>query len=63
MPERSGFPSGAFGVGASRFGFPSAARGTLGVGYEGHCAPSDAERLAKTETAATTNRHRVSAVG
>src|SRR5262245_45230736 len=32
MPERSGLPSSAFGVGAERFGLPSGSRGTPGVG-------------------------------
>src|SRR5579883_1992857 len=40
MPLRSGLPSAVLGVGALRFGFPSAVRGTPGVGYEGHWAIS-----------------------
>src|SRR5262245_18758072 len=32
MPERSGCPSGAFGAGAFRFGWPFASRGMPGVG-------------------------------
>ena len=51
IPEKSTLPSAVRGVGASRFGLPSAARGTPGVGYEGHCAPSvdvTAMRMANT---------------
>ncbi|HKE82693.1 MAG TPA: hypothetical protein VKB50_03025, partial [Vicinamibacterales bacterium] len=40
MPEKSTLPSAVRGVGASRFGLPSAARGTPGVVYDGHCANS-----------------------
>src|SRR6187200_573701 len=51
IPEKSTLPSAVRGVGASRFGLPSAVRGTPGVGYEGHCAPSvdvTAMRMANT---------------
>src|SRR3954467_15844745 len=39
-PEKSGWPSAAFGAGAVRFGLPSAVLGTFGVGYFNHCAPA-----------------------
>src|SRR6187200_991375 len=51
IPEKSTLPSAVRGVGASRFGLPSARRGTPGVGYDGHCAPSvdvTAMRMANT---------------
>ena len=54
MPEKSTLPSGVRGVGASRIGLPSGVRGTPGVGYDGHCAPSDgasATHIAITPTA------------
>jgi hypothetical protein len=54
MPEKSTLPSGKRGDGASRIGFPSAVRGIPGVGYDGHCAPSDgasATHTAMTHTA------------
>src|SRR5678816_1397487 len=43
IPEKSTLPSAVRGVGASRFGLPSAIRGTPGVGYDGHCAPSEGD--------------------
>src|SRR6266853_2133929 len=46
IPDRSGLPSGIFGAGAERFGFPSGVRGTPGVG-DFHCADAgtkDAKR-------------------
>src|SRR6185436_9522970 len=43
IPEKSTLPSGVRGAGPSRIGLPSF-RGTSGVGYEGHCAPSVAVR-------------------
>ena len=53
MPDRSGLPSGVRGAGPSRTGLPSF-RGTSGVGYDGHWAPSDgatATQIASTPTA------------
>src|SRR5215471_20118510 len=41
-PERSGWPSGARGAGAARFGLPSGVRGTPGVGRFSHCAAKGA---------------------
>src|SRR3954452_16103782 len=41
-PVRAGCPSAALGAGASRFGLPSAVRGTFFVGYVGHCADAGA---------------------
>ena len=46
MPEKSTLPSAVRGAGASRFGFPSAVRGTPGVGYDGHCAPIEGASVA-----------------
>jgi hypothetical protein len=43
MPERSGLPSGVFGAGAARFGFPSAVRGVPAAGYFNHWAEAGAE--------------------
>src|SRR5436190_2695884 len=43
LPERSGFPSGVRGVGASMSTRPCASRGTPGAGYFGHCAGSETE--------------------
>jgi hypothetical protein len=43
IPEKSTLPSAVRGVGASRIGLPSAIRGTPGVGYDGHCAPSEGD--------------------
>jgi hypothetical protein len=51
IPEKSILPSAVRGVGASRIGWPSAVRGTPGVAYDGHCAPSvdvTAMRMAHT---------------
>ena len=48
MPEKSTFPSGVRGAGASRIGLPSAVRGTPGVGYDGHCALNEADMAART---------------
>src|ERR1700730_5525915 len=45
-PDRSGWPSAAFGAGALRSGLPSAPRGTPGVGVSSHCAESGAARMA-----------------
>src|SRR5436190_12251293 len=39
-PEKSILPSGVLGAGPSRTGLPSGVRGTPGVGYDGHCAPT-----------------------
>ena len=47
MPEKSTLPSAVRGVGASRIGLPSAARGTPGVGYDGHCATSVGDMATK----------------
>src|SRR6185436_6759725 len=47
IPEKSTLPSAVRGVGASRIGLPSAARGTPGVGYDGHWA-SSADDMATT---------------
>src|SRR5690349_9563380 len=46
MPERSGRPSGAFGVGAERLGFPSAVLGVPGTGTLIHCADAGAADIA-----------------
>src|SRR5882672_10347673 len=54
MPERSGLPSEVRGVGALRFTLPSGPLGTVGCGYLGHCANTEAEKAA-TMTAATVN--------
>src|SRR5262245_2078751 len=48
MPEKSTLPSAVRGVGASRFGLPSDARGTPGVGYEGHWAPNEGDTATAT---------------
>src|ERR1043166_3346320 len=50
-PERSGLPFASRGVGASRLGLPSAAIGTPGAVYLGHCANDVA--LAATTAART----------
>src|SRR5262245_44747659 len=47
-PDRSGLPSAVLGVGAVRFGLPSAVRGTPGVGNDGHCAASDADAMVRS---------------
>src|SRR6185503_16825263 len=59
MPDKSGLPSGVRGVGASRFGLPSGVRGTPGVGYDGHCAPSDGASATHTAITHTALNHRV----
>src|SRR6185295_14407316 len=41
MPEKSGLPVGVLGVGAVRFGFPSAVRGMSGVRQSSHWAFSE----------------------
>src|SRR5207247_8382468 len=46
MPDKSGLPSAARGVGAVRSGFPSGPFGTPGIGYSGHCADSEGNRVA-----------------
>src|SRR4249919_1689928 len=46
IPEKSTLPSAVRGAGASRFGFPSAVRGTPAVGYDGHCAPIEGTTVA-----------------
>src|SRR5262249_6537693 len=51
IPERSGFPSGALGAGAERFGFPSRVRGIPDVGWRNHWAES--ETLAEIKIAKT----------
>src|ERR1051325_12252317 len=51
MPEKSTLPSGVRGAGAVRFGFPSAVRGTPGVGYGGHCAKTDEPDATQTAIA------------
>jgi hypothetical protein len=56
MPERSGLPSRALGVGADRFGLPSAVLGTSGVGYDGHCAATDAEAMMTNATVGASRR-------
>src|SRR5436190_2240814 len=48
-PERSGCPSAAFGVGASRFTLPFARRGTLGFVRFSHCAEADGISPAKAD--------------
>ena len=59
MPEKSTLPSAVRGAGASRFGVPSALRGTPGVGYEGHCAPIEGASVAISSavTPAVKSRH------
>src|SRR6185503_18577168 len=59
MPEKSTLPSGVRGVGPSRTGFPSAVRGIPGVGYDGHCAPSDGASATLTAITHTALNHRV----
>src|SRR5262247_2374238 len=50
MPEKSTLPSAVRGVGASRVGLPSAARGTPGVGCDGHCANNFGDIATTTAT-------------
>src|SRR5262245_644477 len=54
MPEKSGLPSAALGVGAFKSGAPAGVRGTPEVGYFSHCADRSWP-LAKT-TARTRQR-------
>src|SRR5688572_33029748 len=56
IPEKSTLPSAVRGPGPSRTGLPAAARGTPGVGYDGHCAPmlDDMTMTAATTTATMT---------
>ena len=42
-----------------RIGFPSGVRGTPGVGYDGHCAPSDGASATHTAITQTALNHRV----
>src|SRR5438445_841474 len=51
IPERSGLPSAALGVGAFRFGRPLGSFGTPAVGYCSHCAESGVD-LAPARAAA-----------
>src|SRR6059058_2193931 len=53
-PDRSGWPSAAFGAGALRSGLPSAPRGTPGVGVASHCAESGATSIAARINASLT---------
>src|SRR5215510_7741011 len=52
IPEKSTLPSGVRGVGASRIGLPSDVRGTPGVGYDGHWAPSETDKETAIASAA-----------
>ena len=52
-----GLPVSVRGAGARRFGLPSAVRGTLRVGYDGHCAESGIEM-----SAASANAHELTRV-
>ena len=57
-PERSGFPSGVRGVGASSLTRPLEARGVPVAGYGGHCADTDAETSATIPKAPAQNSRR-----
>src|SRR3954469_22736483 len=54
-PDRSGFPSGAFGAGAARFGLPSRVRGNDVSGTFAHCAKVGAAKRNSTAAAAAMN--------
>src|SRR5215471_16936944 len=57
MPDRSGWrPSGVRGVGAFRFGLPSAVRGMFGVGNPIHCAAAVADSTAHSAAATSVVR-------
>src|SRR2546421_3092238 len=60
IPERSGLPSGVRGVGASRFGLPSAVLGTSEVGKDGHCIAPVSETMGEMNirTAIGASAHR-----
>src|SRR6185295_16163919 len=56
-PVRSGLPSSPRGMGASRFGVPSALRGTLGVGtLIQFCASGETDVTDNATTIAAANR-------
>src|SRR5688572_6645378 len=50
-PEKSTLPSAVRGGGPVSTGTPFGSRGTSGVGYDGHCAPTVTETLMKTAIA------------
>src|SRR5262245_5916238 len=58
MPEKSGLPSGVFGVGADKLGFPSGVFGTFAVGYFNHWPKTVAEKPRAKLTAIATDASR-----